>query len=35
MGLSEGLIRFSVGLDNNIENTYRMIRQSMDAVGIH
>lgn len=32
MGLSEGLIRFSVGLDNNIENTYRMIRQSMDAV---
>ncbi len=31
MGLSEGLIRFSVGLDNNIENTYRMIRQSMDA----
>lgn len=32
MGLSEGLIRFSVGLDNDIENTYRMIRQSMDAV---
>jgi len=35
MGLSEGLIRFSVGLDNDIENTYRMIRQSMDALSTH
>ena len=30
MGLSDGLIRFSVGLDNDIENTYQMIRRCME-----
>lgn len=34
MGLSEGLVRFSVGLDNDIENTYKMIRKCMDETGI-
>lgn len=34
MGLSEGLVRFSVGLDNDIENTYAIIRKCMDATGI-
>ncbi|MDT8394388.1 MAG: aminotransferase class V-fold PLP-dependent enzyme [Bacteroidales bacterium] len=34
MGLSEGLVRFSVGLDNDIENTYAMIRKCMDQTGI-
>lgn len=29
MGLSEGLIRFSVGLDNNIERTFLMIKACM------
>jgi methionine-gamma-lyase len=34
MGLSDGLVRFSVGLDNDIENTYSMIRKSMKDTGI-
>jgi methionine-gamma-lyase len=29
MGLSEGLIRFSVGLDNDIERTFRLIEESL------
>jgi len=29
MGLSEGLIRFSVGLDNDIEETFQMIKQCL------
>lgn len=29
MGLSEGLIRFSVGLDNDIESTFQMIKQCL------
>tara|TARA_R110000868_G_scaffold104694_2_gene288590 strand:+ start:1029 stop:2234 length:1206 start_codon:yes stop_codon:yes gene_type:complete len=29
MGLSEGLIRFSIGLDDDIERTYSIMRQSM------
>lgn len=32
MGLSEGLIRFSVGLDNDIERTYRMIKDCFKEV---
>ncbi|MEI6454682.1 MAG: aminotransferase class I/II-fold pyridoxal phosphate-dependent enzyme [bacterium] len=32
MGLSEGLIRFSVGLDNNIERSWEKIRISLDAI---
>ncbi len=35
MGLSDGLIRFSVGLDNDIENTYRMIRKCIEDTGIN
>ncbi len=34
MGLSDGLIRFSVGLDNDIENTYNLIRKCMDETGV-
>jgi len=29
MGLTDGLIRFSIGLDNDIERTYQMMRQCM------
>ena len=32
MGLSEGLIRFSVGLDNDIERTFRMIKDCFKEV---
>ncbi|MBB6681248.1 aminotransferase class I/II-fold pyridoxal phosphate-dependent enzyme [Aequorivita sp. 609] len=34
MGLSDGLIRFSIGLDNHIERTYTMMRECMVKVGI-
>lgn len=34
MGLSAGLVRFSMGLDHNIEQTYQGIRQCMLEVGI-
>ncbi|MBW7840928.1 MAG: PLP-dependent transferase, partial [Chitinophagaceae bacterium] len=34
MGLSEGLIRFSIGLDNDIERTYRMMRECIAEIGI-
>jgi methionine-gamma-lyase len=34
MGLTDGLIRFSVGLDNDIERTYRMMRNCMEELGI-
>ncbi len=34
MGLSDGLIRFSIGLDNDIERTYSMMRECMVAVGV-
>ncbi len=33
MGLSEGLIRFSVGLDNDIERTFIMIHESLKERG--
>ncbi|MAP56103.1 MAG: cystathionine beta-lyase, partial [Altibacter sp.] len=29
MGLTDGLIRFSIGLDNDIERTYNMMRECM------
>lgn len=32
MGLSEGLIRFSVGLDNDIENTWQKIKSCLDLM---
>lgn len=34
MGLSDGLIRFSIGLDNDIERTYQMMRSCMVDLGI-
>ncbi len=34
MGLSEGLIRFSVGLDFDIEHTWKMIKESMIESGV-
>jgi methionine-gamma-lyase len=34
MGLTDGLIRFSIGLDNDIERTYKMMRECMVEVGI-
>ncbi|MCM4159664.1 aminotransferase class I/II-fold pyridoxal phosphate-dependent enzyme [Antarcticibacterium flavum] len=34
MGLSDGLIRFSIGLDNDIERTYEMMKECMEEVGI-
>mgnify|MGYP001490085633 CR=1 FL=1 len=34
MGLSEGLIRFSVGLDDDIKRTYEIIRKCMKEVKI-
>ena len=30
MGMSEGLIRFSMGLDNDIEATFQLIKESVD-----
>lgn len=34
MGLSDGLIRFSIGLDNDIERTYSMMKSCMAEVGV-
>jgi methionine-gamma-lyase len=34
MGLSDGIIRFSIGLDNDIERTYRAMYQCMTQVGV-
>ena len=34
MGLSDGLIRFSIGLDNDISRTYEMMRSCMIEVGV-
>jgi len=34
MGLSDGLIRFSIGLDNDIERTYILMRECMVDVGV-
>ena len=34
MGLSDGLIRFSIGLDNDIDRTYRMMKDCMKEVEI-
>jgi methionine-gamma-lyase len=34
MGLSEGLIRFSIGLDNDIERTYQTMKLCMKEIGI-
>ena len=34
MGLTDGLIRFSIGLDNDIERTYLSMKDCMKHVGI-
>lgn len=34
MGLSEGLIRFSIGLDNDIERTFEAMKNCMKRIGI-
>ena len=34
MGLTDGLIRFSIGLDNDIERTYQMMKGCMVELGI-
>ncbi|MDO1500917.1 aminotransferase class I/II-fold pyridoxal phosphate-dependent enzyme [Winogradskyella maritima] len=34
MGLSDGLIRFSIGLDADIERTYQMMRQCMTDLNV-
>ena len=33
MGLSEGLVRISIGLDNNIEQTFQRIKKCISEVG--
>ncbi|MBL4663195.1 MAG: aminotransferase class I/II-fold pyridoxal phosphate-dependent enzyme [Flavobacteriaceae bacterium] len=34
MGLTDGLIRFSIGLDNDIERTYQMMKECMIEIGV-
>jgi len=34
MGLTDGLIRFSIGLDNDIERTYEMMKSCMKEVQV-
>ena len=34
MGLTDGLIRFSIGLDNDIQRTYHMMKQCMQELDI-
>ena len=34
MGLTDGLIRFSIGLDDDIERTYQMMHKCMKEVGV-
>jgi methionine-gamma-lyase len=34
MGLTEGLIRFSIGLDNDIERTFGMMKACMEETGV-
>lgn len=34
LGLSQGLIRFSIGLDNDIKKTYKTMRECMEELGI-
>ena len=34
MGLTDGLIRFSIGLDNDIERTYQMMKACMVELGV-
>ncbi|HET8809070.1 MAG TPA: aminotransferase class I/II-fold pyridoxal phosphate-dependent enzyme [Flavobacteriaceae bacterium] len=34
MGLTEGLIRFSIGLDNHIDRTFGMMKECMEKTGV-
>ncbi|WP_333879149.1 aminotransferase class I/II-fold pyridoxal phosphate-dependent enzyme [Flavobacterium sp.] len=34
MGLTDGLIRFSIGLDNDIERTYHLMKQCMQELNV-
>jgi len=34
MGLTDGLIRFSIGLDNDIDRTYKIMKDCMEKVGL-
>ena len=34
MGLTDGLIRFSIGLDNHIERTYQDMKYCMESLGV-
>lgn len=34
MGMGDGLIRFSVGLDNDMERTWRVVRQCLDELNV-
>lgn len=34
MGLTDGLIRFSIGLDNDIKRTFEVMKQCMQEVGV-
>jgi methionine-gamma-lyase len=34
MGLTDGLIRFSIGLDNDINRTYEMMKACMQELSI-
>jgi len=34
MGLSDGLVRFSVGLDNDIQRTYNKMKDCMQKIGV-
>jgi len=34
MGLSPGMVRVSIGLDNDIERTYLKMKKCMKSVGI-
>ncbi|WP_432221175.1 aminotransferase class I/II-fold pyridoxal phosphate-dependent enzyme [Flavobacterium sp. TMP13] len=34
MGLTDGLIRFSIGLDNDIKRTYEMMKKCMQEIGV-
>jgi len=34
MGLSEGLVRISIGLDNNINKTFERIKKCLNEVGL-
>lgn len=34
MGLTDGLIRFSIGLDNDIQRTFELMKNCMEEVGV-